>query len=175
MLRAAATLTPDQWQHHDRVDQADEAVERDGERNWTTVVVDDACIFLNRPGFAGGHGCALHRGALEAEESIVDWKPEVCWQLPLRLEHHEDENGHSVSTLRQWRRHDWGTGGDDFHWWCTEDDLAFVDHTPVYLRLRDEIVALVGHELTDRLTTYLDRRGVSTFLPHPAIRRGGPR
>ena len=171
VLGAAEKLTPDQWQHHDRVETVGEAVEVDDDDAWTTVLVDDACIFLNRPGFPGGHGCALHRAALEADDSIVDWKPEVCWQLPLRLEHHEDENGHSVSTLRQWRRHDWGTGGDDFHWWCTEDNLAFVEHTPVYQRLRDEIVGLVGAELMDRLTEYLDGRGTTTFLPHPAIRR----
>lgn len=175
VLDAAEHLTPEQWQHHDRVVDVPATVEVDDEGAWTTVLVDNACVFLNRPGFRGGHGCALHRAALEAEESIVTWKPEVCWQLPLRLEHHEDENGHSVSTLRQWRRHDWGTGGDDFHWWCTEDNLAFVEHTPVYHRLRDEIVGLVGEQLTDRLTDYLDRRGVTTFLPHPAIRRGGER
>ena len=175
VLEAAERLSPEQWQHHGRIETVGEAVEVDDDDAWTTVLVDDACVFLNRPGFAGGHGCALHRAATEAGESLVDWKPEVCWQLPLRLEHHEDENGHSVSTLRQWRRHDWGTGGDDFHWWCTEDHLAFVEHTPVYQRLRDEIVGLVGPALMDRLTAYLDRRGSTTFLPHPAIRRGGDR
>ena len=30
-----------------------------------TRLVDDACIFLNRPGFAGGAGCAFHIAALE--------------------------------------------------------------------------------------------------------------
>ena len=40
------------------VDRADE----DGARK--TRVVDGACIFLNRPGFAGGAGCALHGLAL---------------------------------------------------------------------------------------------------------------
>ena len=29
----------------------------------TTRLVDDACIFLNRPGFEGGAGCALHVAA----------------------------------------------------------------------------------------------------------------
>ena len=37
------------------------------------------------------------------------------------------------------------------------------------------IVGLVGADLMDRLTDYLDRRGTTTFLPHPAIRRGGDR
>ena len=28
-----------------------------------TRLLDDACIFLNRPGFAGGAGCAFHIAA----------------------------------------------------------------------------------------------------------------
>lgn len=167
---AAARLEASGWQHHRDLDAA---FERDDEGTWTTAVVDDACVFLNRPGFEGGHGCALHAAALADGVSIVERKPEVCWQLPLRLEYHEDENGHSVATLRQWRRHDWGTGGDEFAWWCTEDALAFVGRTPVYERHRDEIVALVGRPVADRLAEYLDRRGVETFLPHPASKRTG--
>ena len=69
----------------------------DGEPTTITRLVDDACIFLNRPGFAGGVGCSLHLAALEAGERPLDWKPDVCWQLPLRLEHSTDENGHVTS------------------------------------------------------------------------------
>ena len=76
-----------------------------------TRLVDDACIFLNRPGSAQGAGCALHVAALEAGERPLDWKPNVCWQLPLRLEHSTDENGHVTSRLRDWKRRDWGEGG----------------------------------------------------------------
>jgi len=168
VLAAAEKLTPSQWQHHG---VAADAIQQDEDGAWTTTIVDDACVFLNRPGFPGGFGCSLHRAALEGHESIVKWKPEVCWQLPLRLERQEDENGHSVATLRQWSRNDWGTGGDDFHWWCTEDSLAFVEHTPVYQRLQDEIRGLVGESLTAQITEYLDLRGAETFLPHPATWR----
>ena len=55
---------------------------RPGPRN--TRVVDGACIFLNRTGFAGGAGCALHLAAFDAGESPIDFKPSVCWQLPIR-------------------------------------------------------------------------------------------
>ena len=34
----------------------------------TTRLVDDACIFLNRPGFEGGIGCAFHHLAAETGE-----------------------------------------------------------------------------------------------------------
>ena len=47
--------------------------------------------------------------------------PTVCWQLPLRLEHHVDDNDHVTYMLREWKRRDWGEGGAEFHWWCTED------------------------------------------------------
>ena len=110
-----------------------------------TRLVDDACIFLNRPGFAGGAGCALHIGALEPASGRSTGSPNVCWQLPLRLEHHTDDNGHVTSTLREWKRRDWGEGGDEFHWWCTESPEAFVgDRAGVPVTSRDEIVELVG-------------------------------
>ena len=54
-------------------------------------------------------------------ESIVDWKPEVCWQVPLRRVDDTDVYGHVTSTVREWKRRDWGAGGDEFHWWCTDD------------------------------------------------------
>ena len=48
--------------------------------------------------------------ALEAGERPMDWKPNVCWQLPLRLDDHTDDNGYVTSTLREWKRRDWGAG-----------------------------------------------------------------
>ncbi len=164
---AAERLSADLWQYHGTA----EPFVKDDEGAWTTAVVDNACVFLNRPGFANGHGCALHAGAISAAEAITLWKPEVCWQLPLRLEHHEDENGHQVATLREWTRNDWGDGGEEFHWWCTEDALAFVEHTPVYARLTDELKGLIGEDLFARLRSYLDTRSTETLLPHPASRR----
>ena len=98
----------------------DSGAEDDGTPATVTRLADDACIFLNRPGFAQGAGCALHVAALEAGERPMDWKPNVCWQVPLRLEHSTDENGHVTSRLRDWKQRDWGVGSDDFHWWCTE-------------------------------------------------------
>ncbi len=38
---------------------------------WMTRLVDDACIFLNRPGFAAGAGCALHTAALIPETVLL--------------------------------------------------------------------------------------------------------
>ncbi len=70
----AATLDPGRFEHHHGA--ATEGVFSNDTRT-ATQVVDGACIFLNRPGFPGGAGCALHLAALEAGESPVNWKPSV--------------------------------------------------------------------------------------------------
>src|SRR5689334_19413774 len=79
----AAMLEPARFQQHEVAHL--EGVFSDGTRT-NTRVVDGACIFLNRPGFSGGAGCALHLAALDADESPIDWKPSVCWQLPIKVD-----------------------------------------------------------------------------------------
>jgi hypothetical protein len=88
-----ATLPADLFEHRD--DAAADGVFSDETRT-NTRVVDGACIFLNRPGFAGGAGCALHLAALRDGESPTDWKPSVCWQ--------RDGDGPRVDPRRLGRR-----------------------------------------------------------------------
>jgi hypothetical protein len=173
----AARLTPEQWQFHRKGHGkkgflAAGEPDADGTPVTVTRLVDDACIFLNRVGFDGGVGCALHIGALAAGERPMDWKPSVCWQVPLRLEHSTDESGHVTSRLREWKRRDWGEGGEDFAWWCTEEPDAFVGHEPLYRSAADDIVALVGEAIYAVLVEQLERPGWVP-LPHPAVRRSG--
>ena len=172
MLAYAARLTPDQWQHHALGHRKAGPTKTNKAGEIKTRLVDGACIFLNRPGFAGGIGCALHSAALQVGERPLDWKPQVCWQLPLRLEDHTDDDGHVTSTLREWKRRDWGAGGAEFHWWCTEDPEAFVDHEPVYVTMRDEIVEMVGATAYGLFVDHVAARGSERYLPHPALRRG---
>jgi len=172
---AAARLTKEQWQFR-KEGKKNGILDKDPDSgDPTTRVVEDACIFLNRPGFAKGPGCALHVGAMEAGERPMDWKPDVCWQLPLRLEEHKDTNGHITSTLREWKRRDWGDAGHDFHWWCTSEPDAFVGHTAVYESLKDEIEAIVEPHIYPLIVRALEefekRRVNGTPLPHPAVRR----
>jgi hypothetical protein len=167
---AADRLTNEQWEFRRKGRKGGFIrTEEDGTR--ITRLVDGACIFLNRPGFAAGPGCALHQAALAAGERPMDWKPDVCWQLPLRLQEHTDDHGHVTSTLREWKRRDWGEGGFEFHWWCTDAVDAFVGHTPVYVTLRDEIVELIGEPVYALLVAQLATRGRRAMLPHPAVRR----
>ncbi len=114
-----------------------------------TRVVDGACIFLNRPGFAGGAGCALHLAAVAEGEDPIDYKPAICWQLPLKVENNPDGS----RTLRRWTRTDWGSGGAAMAWCCTEtghaDGLAsaYVGDAPVAESLNSELIALVGPDI----------------------------
>ncbi len=103
----------------------------------------------------------------------LDYKPEVCWQLPLRREDHEEDDGHVTSTIVEWKRRHWGDGGQEFHWWCTEAPEAFVGRDPVYRSMRDELVELVGKRVYVRVAEYLDARDAQpvAFLPHPTVRR----
>ncbi|MGK2949854.1 MAG: hypothetical protein ACSLFP_14885 [Acidimicrobiales bacterium] len=170
-LAYAERLTPAQWQHHAKGQRKGGPTKTNSAGETTTRLVDGACIFLNRPGFEGGTGCALHKAALDAGERPLDWKPTVCWQLPLRLDDQTDDHGHVTSTLREWKRRDWGEGGYEFHWWCTDDDLAFVDRQPVYETMRDEIVEMVGQTAYDLFVQHVAARGTAQYLPHPVLRR----
>lgn len=168
VVKASARLKPHHWQFIKQGKSKGILGTEDGVT--TTRLHKGACIFLNRPDFEGGPGCALHVAALEAGERPMDWKPDVCWQVPLRFDEQTDDNGYITSTLREWKRRDWGSGGDDFHWWCTETDEAFDSRQPVYKYLRDEIVEIVGQHIYDQMVELLERPRW-TPLPHPAVRR----
>lgn len=167
---AAAGLTDAQWEHRAVARARGGPLTRDRAGDTVTRMVGGSCIFLNRPGFAGGAGCALHRAALEHGRAPLELKPDVCWQLPLRREDSEAEGGHVTSTVRQWDRRHWGAGGAEFHWWCTESPEPFVGSQPVYLTMADELLALVGEAPYRMLCAYLDGAATTQRLPHPAVR-----
>ena len=137
----AATLDADLFQHHQAIDANDVFSD---ETRTNTKVVDDACIFLNRRGFVGGEGCALHLAALHAEESPTAWKPSVCWQLPIKIDWQAVADGTEIATVRGWERRDWGDDGDTMHWCCTEGPEAYVGESAVVDSLADELIAVVG-------------------------------
>jgi len=168
--RAAEGLGSEEWQHRRRGRAGVTRRTRSGET--MTRIVDGACIFLNRPGFPGGAGCALHRAALARGLAPMELKPDVCWQLPLRREDEVGAGGHVTSTVRQWERRHWGAGGAQFAWWCTEAAEAFRGPAPVYRAMGAELEALVGPAAYARVRRYLDwRAGSVSPLPHPARRR----
>lgn len=154
IIVAAARLNDEQWENRGLVSTGDDIFELiEGEE--ATRRVDDACIFLNSPDFAGGHGCALHIGAVAARERPLDWKPTVCWQVPFRLEEYEDGSGTRTIAVRAWRRSDWGEGGDDFGWWCTEELAAGNAEDATWIHHQDELIELVGEWPVSVLNGYL--------------------
>jgi hypothetical protein len=167
---AARTLEPSQWQFR-REGRSRGVVKTNRAGETVTRLVQDACVFLNRPGFVGGAGCALHLAALERDERPMDLKPNVCWQLPLRREDRVADDGHVTSTVTEWGRSQWGAGGEEFHWWCTEAPEAFVGTQPVYRSMAEELAGLVGDPVYLKLAAYLQSRArTSRPLPHPTVR-----
>lgn len=166
--RASERLTAEQWQH--RAAGRRRGISRRSGDALVTRMVAGACIFLNRPGFAGGPGCALHRAAVDHAERPLEWKPDVCWQLPLRREDFTDAHGHVISSLGPWERRHWGAGGEEFAWWCTESREAFTAASPVYRSMAAELTEMVGPDIYAMIADYLDRRS-AVLLPHPVLRR----
>jgi hypothetical protein len=176
---AATTLSGEQWQFRAKGRRNTGVLKRDAKGVITTRLVDGACIFLNRPSHPGGAGCALHRAALDRGLAPRELKPEVCWQLPLRREDTVSADGHVTSALGEWGRRHWGAGGAEFAWWCTEEPQAFSGTRPVYVSLKDEIVAMVGQDVYDLLAAYMHARTVPggrrvSLLAHPTVRARPP-
>ncbi|HEX3622550.1 MAG TPA: hypothetical protein VHT97_09560 [Acidimicrobiales bacterium] len=137
----AATLDAQRFEHHAEARAG--GVFRDDSRR-ATRVVDGACIFLNRPGFGGGAGCALHLEALHSGESPVVWKPSVCWQLPIKVDWEPGEGDTETATVRRWERRDWGADGPAMAWCCTEGERAYVGDRPVVETMGEELEEIVG-------------------------------
>lgn len=202
VARHVARLTPELWQYHDEghgergwvedvepdedtdaedtdaEDTADsgeagEAGDDDGPQRRTRLV-DGACIFLNRPGFPTGPGCALHTLALAEGREPLQTKPDVCWQLPVRrtFEWVEQPDGRELLyvTIGEYDRRGWGPGGHDLHWWCTGAPAAHGAGEPLYLSYRPELVELMGREGYAVLAELCEQRLASRPLvaPHPA-------
>ncbi|MBA8792743.1 hypothetical protein FHX74_000337 [Friedmanniella endophytica] len=139
-----------------------------------TRVVDGACIFLNRPGFAAGEGCALHTLALSQGRDFVETKPDVCWQLPIRRQFREvtrtDQTTYTEVSIGEYTREGWGPGGHDLDWYCTSNTEAHQGREPVYLANRAELVALMGeraYKTVRKLCREFESR-TGSLLRHPA-------
>ncbi|MET9614550.1 hypothetical protein [Kitasatospora indigofera] len=179
----AARLTPETWELFEhgtdakgriKVDGGITMFDEDGDRQ--TRRVDGACVFLNRPGFPGGEGCALHTLALKEGKEPLETKPDVCWQLPVRRTYdwidRPDDTRYLQVTIGEYDRRGWGPGGHDLHWWCTGSPEAHNGPDPVYVSYRPELTELMGAGAyrvlaglcEERIATKGDRK----VAPHPA-------
>ncbi|WP_052667714.1 hypothetical protein [Nitriliruptor alkaliphilus] len=147
--------------------------ETDEDGDVKTRVVDGGCLFANRTGWPSGEGCSLHHLAERKGEHYADWKPTVCWQVPLHrtIEESTANDGETLEThlIAAYERGHWGEGGADFGWWCLDDDTAFVSATPVYRSMETELRRMVGDAVYDELAEHLDgrrrQRNTVSFLP----------
>lgn len=186
--RAVRRLTAGQWQLKAAARRGG-WIETDDEGARKTRVVDGACIFLNRPGFApersaaphfaDGAGCALHLLARADGDEPLTTKPDVCWQLPLRRTYRTVERPDGTSyleiTVAEYDRRGWGAGGHDLDWYCTGTPTAHTAAEPVVRTLRAELVELIGKDAYDVLAAHCDQvlaaRRLLPLTVHPATRR----
>ncbi|AEW94961.1 hypothetical protein SCATT_25900 [Streptantibioticus cattleyicolor NRRL 8057 = DSM 46488] len=174
VAKHAARLTPALWQYHATGTGPDgwAEVNEDGDRQ--TRRVDGACVFLNRPGFAGGEGCALHTLALREGREPLETKPDVCWQLPIRRTYEwvdrPDDTRVLVVSIGEYDRRGWGPGGHDLHWWCTGATSAHGASEPVYVSYRPELTELMGAAAYAKLVEVCEAHLASRLpiAPHPA-------
>jgi hypothetical protein len=168
-------LTPEVWQFHDVGTRKKNAwIEKDDEGERKTAVHDGACIFLNRPGFEGGYGCALHAYALGVGLQPLETKPDVCWQLPIRRTFRDvelpDGTEYTEVGIGEYDRRGWGPGGHDLDWYCSGNPEAHVAPDPLYVTNAPELTELMGAaayaELVRHCEAHLASR--STLALHPA-------
>lgn len=181
---AVGQLTDDDWQlagvgrsewteEEEAADDGEGGRGEKSEKALKTRVVDGACVFLNRPGFPGGTGCALHRMALRTGVHPLTTKPDVCWQLPVRREQEwvDRPDGTRIlqTTIGEFDRRGWGSGGHDLHWWCTGSPIAHVSPEPLVVTYEPELTALLGPAAYAELRRFAERaldRGL--LAAHPA-------
>lgn len=166
-------LEPEHWQFH-RAGRRGRWVETDEDGERKTAVHEGACIFLNRPGFAGGAGCALHGLALRQGRHPLETKPDVCWQLPIRRTFRDvelpDGTSYTEVSIAEYDRRGWGPGGHDLDWYCSGNTEAHVGVQPVYVSNKAELVELMGEQGYDELAAHCDAhlRSRSALAVHPA-------
>lgn len=181
VAKAVRQLSAGQWQYRQEgrkngwVElEAEDTVKTGEEPARKTRVVDGACVFLNRPGFVGGAGCALHTLALSQSREFLETKPDVCWQLPIRRQFREvtrtDDTTYTEVTIGEYVREGWGAGGHDLDWYCSSNPEAHVGTEPVYESNAAELTELLGRQAYAQLVLlcedFLTR--TSDALTHPA-------
>jgi hypothetical protein len=197
VLKAAKKLTRAQWQFYDQARPKKsggklQISEIGLDKELKTKKIKDSCIFLNRvgheaPGYSGSFGCALHHLAESEGVHVVDTKPDICWQLPLRRSWETRELGGkdiTVVVIGEYERLAWGEGGEDFDWYCTSNSEAHTGKIPVYQSSKAELVAMMGASGYSELEKLCDsrmaaiaatrkeqkRRELPLFVIHPATK-----
>jgi hypothetical protein len=166
VLDALTRLEPRHWQNYKKGHSKGVLETEDGATK--TRVVKGACIFHNQPDFPVARLRPAHRRArgrravhrLEARRLLA---ASAAPRAPHRRQRLRHVDAARVEAPRL------GRGGDDFHWWCTESDDAFIGGVPTYQYLREEIIEMVGQSAYDEMVIQIERPKW-TPLPHPAVK-----
>ena len=177
VAKMAKTLSDDEWQFaklgrkkgiYEKVgpNPATSPAPPSGRPRWSTTPASSSTGPTSAP--APGARCTCTR--MNTGKHYSEYKPEVCWQVPLRRVDDEQDDGTVVSRLTEFGREGWGEGGEDFAWWCTEAPEAFVGKRPVYESMAVELRKMLGKKLYGQVAEYLDGRRATSFAPvaHPA-------
>jgi len=166
-------LDREHWQFYDE-GRKSAWIETDDDGDRKTAVHEGGCIFLNRPGFEGGEGCALHGLALRLDKHPLETKPDVCWQLPIRRTFREvefpDGSSYTEVAIGEYDRRGWGAGGHDLDWYCSGNTEAHVGAEPVYVSNGPELIEMMGQGAYDELVRRCEAhlRSRSALAIHPA-------
>jgi hypothetical protein len=196
-LKAAKKLSKATWQFYDQARPKKsggklQISEIGLDKDRKTKKIKNSCIFLNRtdykaPGFTGSPGCVLHHLAEKEGVHVVETKPDICWQLPLRRSWETREVGDSsitVVVIGEYERSAWGEGGADFDWYCTSNSEAHTGKLPVYKSSKVELLTMMGKSGYEELAKLCDsrmaaiaatrreqkRRELPLFVIHPATK-----
>lgn len=149
-----------------------------------TRKLGDRCIFANRVnGPANAPGCAFHVLANRLGVSHIKTKPEICWAVPLWIKDHQDySTTHPVltTTVSGVDADTWGGGEDQdgqrghMGYWCMDTPDAYLgNRPPLVLRMDEELRAMLGDKIVDRILELLVDKGYLTPAENGGYRRGG--
>jgi len=132
-----------------------------------TRKLDGSCVFATTTG-----ACSLHAAALRLGERPIDWKPEICWTIPLKID--EDAEGDVWVTV--WDRNDhsgWNTSKDsdgkavdgNEGYWCADDPNAYASDNQIAADFfGEELERLVPPYVHKILRNYIGDRAVKGML-----------
>lgn len=93
------------------------------------------CVFANDGNYEGGGGCAFHVEAMKRGEDYHDWKPEICWQVPLAVDYAEDIDT-NILHMFEWTK-------DDYPWFCSQDEVTWISDKPLYQSMAEDLKRLL--------------------------------
>ena len=107
--RLQRDVSQSRWNHRD-----DAHGQQAGQRQGATLFMSLLAVFAVRAVHTAVFGAVLAGalvtevvfnypgvGSLEAGERYIDWKPDVCWQLPIRVDWEPRDDGTEVATVRR--------------------------------------------------------------------------